>query len=233
MLFRPLVLGLIILCPEYAAAQQLLPDAYVHCREAESPEAGIAACTEALKSPDLLQAERARTLLNLATYDRLTGAYPAALDALAKASAIAPNAPAIPAERAIVLHVTGNLAGAKAAHAQAFALGPGSPAMFNNRGITILALGDTAAAIADFDASLSMMSDNGAVLANRATAKCRAGDADGAVADLAAAIGHDESRAAALEAAMAGAGFEGAASADALAKWTAAGCPGAPDPEFL
>lgn len=233
MRLRRLALSLVILCPVHAAAQQELPVAYSQCRDPESPEAGIAACTEALKGQNLLQAERARTLLNLAIHNRLAGAYPAAFDALAKAAAIAPNAPAIPAERAIVLHMSGDLAGAKATYAQAFSLGPGSPALFNNRGVTLLALGDAAAAIADFDASLALMTDNHAVLANRATAKCRAGDVAGSVADLAVLIGQDESRAAALEAALAGAGIEGALDADTLARWTAAGCPGAADPEFL
>lgn len=236
MLLRSLAPGLVILLAGHAAAQQLLPATYAQCRGAESPEAGIAACTEALKSPDLLYAERARALLTLATYYRQASKYPAALDALAKAAAIAPNAPDIPAERAVVLHQSGDLSGAKAAHAQAFALGPGTLAMFNNRGVTMFALGGTAAAIADFDSALSIMSDNGPVLENRAMARCRAGDANGSVADLLALLEFDESRAAALEAAMAGAGFEGGLGTDAagaLARWTAAGCPGAPAPEFL
>ena len=238
MLLRAFALGLAILSPGFSAAQNL-PESYMQCRNAESPEAGIAACAEALKSPNLLQTERARTLLTLATYNRLKGDYPAALDAVAKAAAIAPNAAEIPAERAVVLHLRGDLSGARAAHAQAFALDSGSAAMFNNRGVTMLALGEAAAAIADFDSALLVMDENGTVLANRAAAKCRAGDAAGSVADHLASIGSDESRAAALEAAMASAGFEGGLGAgagstpDALAQWAAAGCPGAPAPEFL
>lgn len=62
MLLRPLALSSVLPCPGDAAVQLLLPPFHEQCRQAASPEAGIAACTEALKSPDLLQTGRARTL---------------------------------------------------------------------------------------------------------------------------------------------------------------------------
>ena len=242
MLTRLLAAGLLVLVPGAvpgSVAGQTLPPSYEQCLRAEDPVSGIAACEEALASTSLLQAEEARGYMTLGRYQRQTGALSAALASVAKAAEIAPNAPAIPAERAVILHLRGDLSGAKAAHARAFALGSGSVAMFNNRGVTMLALGDTAAAIADFDSALGIMADDPVVLANRATAKCRAGDADGSVADRLAALALDDGGADDLEAAMAASGFEGGLGATtgdasgALAQWTAAGCPDAAEPRFF
>jgi tetratricopeptide (TPR) repeat protein len=238
MLRRPLAAGLaLVLCPGAAAAQPL-PESFEQCRRAEDPVSGIAACEDALGSPALLQAERARVLVMLAIYHRQAGQYPAALSALDKAAGIAPKASIIPTERAIVLHVSGDLAGAMKAHARAFALAPGSPAMFNNRGVTNLALGDTAAAIADFDSALSLLEGEGRVLANRAAAKCRAGDVDGSIADRLLALDSGELDPSRLQAEIERSGVDGAIGSEAgpggaLEKWTAAGCPGADAPEFL
>lgn len=237
MLSRLLAAGL-FLVPGSAAAQAF-PESTNACRLAEDPTAGIAACEDALKSPGLLQSERARAYLRLGTYQRRTGAFAKALASLDEAAQMAPNASIIPAERAVVLHLSGDLAGATEAHSRAFALDSGSLAMFNNRGVTRLALGDAAAAIADFDSALAIMSDNGPVLANRATAKCQAGDTDGAVADRIAALEIGDTDPDELEAAMTASGFEGGLGSltdglsGALAEWTAAGCPGAAAPEFL
>ena len=238
MLSKSLAAGLLALVPGFAAAETL-PPSYDECRSAEDPAAGVAACEEALQSPALLQAERARAYVTLSTYQREMGAFPAALASLEEAARIAPNAPIIPVERAIVLHLSGDLAGASEAHARVFALGPGTAATFNNRGVTKLASGDAAAAIADFDSALAMMPDNEIVLANRATAKCKAGDAEGSVADRLAALEIGDTDLGELEAAMAAAGFEGGLgtatdrSPSALAEWTSAGCPGAAAPKFL
>jgi Flp pilus assembly protein TadD len=226
----------LLLAPVLAAGQTL-PESYERCRYAEEPQVGIAACKEALQSQGLLQAERARTWVTLGGYQRRAGDFAAALTSLDQAAKIAPNAPGIPVERAIVLHQSGDLAGAMKAHERAFTLGSGSPAMFNNRAITKLALGQTEAAIADLDAALALIAENGAVLDNRATAKCRAGDVDGSIADRLEMLELREADAGALDAAMAAAGFEvgsGAENrAEALKRWTTAGCPGAPEPRFL
>jgi Flp pilus assembly protein TadD len=227
---RPIAAALVLFLVPGIAAAQSLPESFEQCRRAEDPRSGIAACEDALKSPALLQTERARALVTLATYRRQAGELAEALAALDKAAAIAPRAPLIPAERAIVLHMSGDLSGAKKAHAQAFSRGPGSPMMLNNRGVTNLALGDTAGAVADFDAALSLMEGDATILANRAAARCSAGDADGSVADRLAAIERGDLHAAELEAAMAAAGFGGEG---ALEQWTSAGCPGAPAPDFL
>jgi Flp pilus assembly protein TadD len=231
MLSRPLAAGLAVLVSGVAAAQPL-PPSYEQCLRAEEPAAGIAACEDALATPGLLQAERARGYLTLARYQRQTGALSAALASVEKAAEIAPNAGEIPAERAVILHLEGDLAGARAAHARAFALDSGSVAMFNNRGVTMLALGDAAAAIADFDAALAIMPDDATVLANRAAAKCQAGDAEGSIADRIAAGELDEAGRDELESAMAAAGFAGGlgtgrSETGDLARWTEAGCPGA------
>jgi tetratricopeptide (TPR) repeat protein len=219
---------------------ETFPESYAECRTADDPAAGIAACQDALKSSRLLQTERARAYLMLARYQQQTGALQSALDSLDEAGAIAPNAPDIPAQRAIVLHSLGDLSGASAAHARAFELGPETATLLNNRGITRLALGDTAAAIADFDAALSHF-ENGTILENRSLARCRAGDVDASVADRLAAmklngIGGEE-----IEAVIRASGFEGgltpsateADAASALTRWTAAGCPGAPAAQFF
>ena len=238
MFTRSLAAGLLVLAPGLVAAQSL-PESYEQCRAAETPKAGIAACKKALQSEGLLQAERARTFVTLSDYQRQLGDYPAALASLDQAAKIGPNAPVIPAERAIVLQMSGDLAGAMKAHERAFALGGKSTATLNNRGVTELALGQAEKAIADFDAALELMADNGKVLENRALAKCQAGDADGAAADLLAAIGLDDADVDGIEAGMAGAGIEGGLGgaapeqAEALERWTAAGCPGAPAPKFL
>ena len=237
MLLRFLATSLLILSPVLVAAQ-MLPESYNACRLADDPQAGIAACKEALNSSALLQAERARAYLMLGTYQRETGALSESRASLDEAARIAPNAPAIPAERAILLHLSGDLAGAKEAHARAFSLGSASVASLNNRGVTMLALGDTAGAIADFESALAITSDNGRVLDNRATALCRAGKLDASIADRLAAIELGDADVAELEAAMALSGFQGGLGTDAsdpdgaLARWTAAGCPGA-SPGFM
>jgi Flp pilus assembly protein TadD len=242
MLSRTLAAGLLVIVPGAvpgSAAGQTLPPTYEECLRAEDPASGIAACEDALASPALLQAEKARGYVTLARYQRQTGDLSAALASVDKAAEVAPNAPAIPAERAVILHLSGDLAGARAAHERAFALGPGSVAMFNNRAITMLALGDAAAAVADFDSALAIMADDPVVLANRATAKCRAGDVEGSVTDRLAALALDERGAGDLEVAMAASGFEGGLGATAgdasgaLSQWTAAGCPDAAEPRFF
>jgi Flp pilus assembly protein TadD len=233
-----LLAGVLVVVPALAAAQSL-PESFERCRNAEDPASGIEACKKTLENQTILQAERARTYVTLATYQRDAGDYAAALDSLDRAAEIAPNAPTIPAERAIVLHLGGDLAGAMKAHARAFALGGDSPAALNNRAVTELALGNAGAAIADFDAALQIMADYGVILDNRATAKCLACDVDGSVADRLAAIemgGPDlEALEGAVSAGGAAAEFGSGAgeSAGAVEQWTAAGCPGAPAPAFL
>jgi Flp pilus assembly protein TadD len=172
----------------------------------------------------------------LGRFQRQTGALAAALASVDKAAEIAPNAPDIGAERAVILHLSGDLAGARQAHARAFALDSGSLVTFSNRGVTMLALGETAAAIADFDSALAIAPDDATFLANRAAAKCRAGDVEGSVTDRLAAVELDDTTRGELEAAMAASGFEGGLGAGApdpagaLAQWTAAGCPGTASP---
>lgn len=238
MISRSLAAGLLVLVPAIAAAQSL-PESYERCRNAEDPASGIAACRETLENKTILQTERARTYVTLGTYQREAGDYAAALASLDQAAGIAPNAPTIPRERAIVLHLSGDLAGAMRAHERVFALGGTSPAALNNRAVTELAMGNAQAAIADFDAALDQMADDGTVLGNRAAAKCAAGEVEGSVEDRLAAIEAGGPGVEALEAAMLSAGVAGGLgagageSAEAVEQWTAAGCPGEPEPAFL
>ncbi len=226
------------------AVAQSLPESFGQCRNAEDPAAGIAACEATLRNQTLLKAERARTYATLSTYQRDTGDYRAAMASLDQAARIAPNAPAIPAARAIVLHLSGDLARAMKAYEQAIALGGRSPATLNNRAVTELALGNTAAAIADLDEALEMLARDGIILDNRAEAKCRAGDVEGSVADRLAALRTGGPDVEALNEALTAAGITGGLgtgpgepgageSAEALEQWTAAGCPGALAPAFL
>ncbi len=233
---KVLAAGLLVLFPALATAQSL-PESYEQCRNAENPASGIEACKATLQSKTILQSERARTYVTLSIYQRETGDFRAALASLDQAAKIAPNAPTIPAERAITLHLSGDLAGAMKAHERTFALGGATTAALNNRAVTELALGNTAAAIADLDAAMDLMLDNGVVLGNRAQAKCRAGDVEGSVADRVAALEMGGPDADALAAALTAAGVTGepgtAEGAAALEQWTAAGCEGAPEPSFL
>ena len=141
MLSRILFAPLLAAVPGIAAAEAF-PESYAECRTADDPVAGVAACQDALNSSGLLQTERARAYLMLAKYQQQTGAFQSALESLDEAGTIAPNAPDIPAQRAIVLHSLGDLSGASAAHARAFELGPETATLLNNRGVTRLAMGE-------------------------------------------------------------------------------------------
>ena len=83
---RSMAAALVLILVPGITAAQTLPESYGQCRRAEDPLTGIAACEEALRSPELLQTERARVLVTLATYHRQTGEFPAALAALDKAA---------------------------------------------------------------------------------------------------------------------------------------------------
>ena len=226
-----LVAGLLL---PISATADTVPPSFQHCLKADDPATGVEACEDTLKSTALLESERAQALLSLAGYQRRTGALAEALGNLDKAAVIAPQAGSIPAERAIVLHLSGDLAGAMAAHDRALELEKGTVYRLNNRGVTRLALGETSLAIADFDAAVSLYGENGTVLDNRATAHCRAGNVDASVTDRLTAISLGAVDEADLGAAISAAGIDsGGSVAEAIEAWTRAGCHGAPKPKLI
>ena len=83
-------------------------------------------------------------------------APPRSLALLDEAQKLAPDDPAIPAEKGRIYLVSGHPAAALRAFGRALALAPGDPRALNNRGVALLALGQPSAARDDFERALAI-----------------------------------------------------------------------------